>query len=339
MQTCILENIYYFCHVENYSTRLISRSCELPELSESNFFHSSRLFAMIEHTDGLQPYMAVVEDSQGNVVANLLTMLRRRGAWIPPYVFTQGRAYSEGWYAEGADREQLFGLMLDAVTKEFHRHLCFYIEFSNLSKKMFGYRHFRRNGFFPVTWMQIHNSLHSRKPEERLTEKARQIIFGPHHEQLITRQAHTQDEVHAFYKILKSYYRFRFQRFIPKETFFQELFESSDADIFVTLNREHIVGGSAVVYSQHNAYIWFEATRNKRYRQLRPNWMTTWNVIKDCYSNHYQHVFFLNVGLPYKHNRLREFILNFGGKPVSTFRWFRFTFSWLNKLLSWFFRE
>ncbi len=177
------------------------------------------------------------------------------------------------------------------------------------------------------------------KPEERLTEKARQIIFGPHHEQLITRQAHTQDEVHAFYKILKSYYRFRFQRFIPKETFFQELFESSDADIFVTFNREHIVGGSAVVYSQHNAYIWFEATRNKRYRQLRPNWMTTWNVIKDCYSNHYRHVFFLNVGLPYKHNRLREFILNFGGKPVSTFRWFRFTFSWLNKLLSWFFRE
>jgi hypothetical protein len=67
--------------------------------------------------------------------------------------------------------------------------------------------------------------------------------------------------------------------------------------------------------------------------------MTTWNVIKDCYANHYQHVFFLNVGLPYKHNRLREFILNFGGKPVSTFRWFRFTFSWLNKLLSWFFRE
>ena len=66
MQTCILENIYYFCPVEIYSTRLISRSCELPELSESNFFHSSRLFAMIEHTDGLQPYMAVVEDSRSS---------------------------------------------------------------------------------------------------------------------------------------------------------------------------------------------------------------------------------------------------------------------------------
>ena len=55
--------------------------------------------------------------------------------------------------------------------------------------------------------------------------------------------------------------------------------------------------------------------------------------------NKMDHVYFMNVGLPFKRSSSREFILNFGGKPVSTYRWFRFTFDWLNRLLTWCFQE
>jgi hypothetical protein len=47
----------------------------------------------------------------------------------------------------------------------------------------------------------------------------------------------------------------------------------------------------------------------------------------------------MDVGLPFRRNPYRDFILSFGGKEVSTLRWFRISFRWLNKLASWLWRE
>jgi hypothetical protein len=47
----------------------------------------------------------------------------------------------------------------------------------------------------------------------------------------------------------------------------------------------------------------------------------------------------MDVGLPFKKNRYRDFILSFGGKEVGTYRWFRFSIPWMNKLVGWFYRE
>jgi alpha-glucosidase len=51
------------------------------------------------------------------------------------------------------------------------------------------------------------------------------------------------------------------------------------------------------------------------------------------------HFYFMDVGLPFRRHTQCEFILSFGGKPVGTYRWFNFTFGWLNKIVSWFYRE
>jgi hypothetical protein len=47
----------------------------------------------------------------------------------------------------------------------------------------------------------------------------------------------------------------------------------------------------------------------------------------------------MDVGLPFRKNSFREFILSFGGKPVSTVRWFRCSIRWINGLLSWIYRD
>lgn len=294
---------------------------------------------MIERTKGLQPYMIVVTDNQDRIVAHMLAMLRRRGAWIPPYIFTQGRIYGEGCYRDEEHKSEIFSMMLDAITSEFHKHLCFYIEFSNISKKMFGYKYFRNNHYFPVPWMQIHNSLHSKPPEERLTDKTLEKISQLKKYEMSIKKASTPAEIHAFYKLLKSYNRFRFQRYIPHEDFFQEFAFREECGIFVTYYKKHIVGGSAVIVSNNNAYIWFEASKKKLYQHIHPDLYTTWEVIKHSAEIKCDHVYFMNVGLPFKRSSSREFILNFGGKPVSTYRWFRFTFDWLNRLLTWCFQE
>ena len=50
-------------------------------------------------------------------------------------------------------------------------------------------------------------------------------------------------------------------------------------------------------------------------------------------------MYFLDAGLPFKRNPMREFILNFGGKQVSEYRWFRIQFPWVGRLMDWFYNE
>ena len=62
--------------------------------------------------------------------------------------------------------------------------------------------------------------------------------------------------------------------------------------------------------------------------------MTIWGAIKRAYDEGCDHFCFLDVGLPYRKNKLRDFILGFGGKQVSSLRWFRFRYSFINRILS-----
>ena len=167
--TIIAKKICYFSHFfvslpyetkepssMNLTVSIISKSEELPYMECRDFFHSIKMFRIAEKTPGFTPFMAIAQREDGSVAAHLLATIRRRGSWIPPYLFTQGRIYGEGEYDADINKDETFGMMLDAITTKFVRRLCLYVEFSNMSQKMFGYRHFRRNKYFPINWQEVH---------------------------------------------------------------------------------------------------------------------------------------------------------------------------------------
>lgn len=325
--------------MSNYHVDIIRRGDKLPELPDRNTFHSAEMFHILENVSGCSPYMIVVSDEKNVVHANMLAILWRRGSWIPPYLFSQGRIYGEGMYADDSEKKVLFPMMLDAISNAFHNKLCLFIEFSDLSSKMFGYRDFRQHGFFPISWMHIRNSLHSLSPDERLSEQTIRLIDRGYNAGIITREADSDDEIREFHKMLKNYYRFKFHRYIPSAAFFLNLAKSERGRVYVTILHEKVIGGSAIVYSGNNAYMWFVASKKKSHPVLHPEVLTIWHAIKTSYDDGRRHICFMNVGLPFRANRYRDFILSFGGKPVSTYRWFHFTIKWVNRFLSWAYRE
>lgn len=316
---------------------IISKSENLPPMQSNKLFHSDEMFKIIEKTPGQKPYMVIAYDDD-KIVAHMLVMLRRRGSLFPPYLFTQGRAYGEGEYTPDCNKEEVFGEMLKCITKELRKALCLYIEFSDLSTKMFGYSKFRSNGFFPVHWMEIHNSLHSMKPEKRLTVKIRKSLINANKSGLKTKLATTDKEFSDFFKILKNYISIEIRRYIPDSKLFRDLLQKGYGNIFTTYHKDIMVGGCLCVYSETNCYMWYLASKKNFYRK-RTNAITTWAAIKHAYNQGYDHIYFMDVGLPFKRNNFREFILSFGGKPVGTYRWFRCSIKWINKLLSWSYRE
>ena len=311
---------------------------QLPEgLNEEDVFHSTRLFWLAKDTPRHKPYMVTVEDGEGRVLSQMLAIVRYRSSWFPPYLYRQCRILGAGTYQE-QDVNMLFGMMLKALTERLGRKVLF-IEVSNLPQKMFGYRQFRENHFFPVRWMSIHNSLHSHTPEERISEQMLRRINAIYEKGVTTSEVESDEDFKSFMKLLRHHNWLKPKRYIPANEFFQGLRDSYDSHLFLTRYRDHVIGCSAVIYSQRQAYLWYAAFRRKTYVWLQPHVMTIWHVLKDSHERGFEHVFFMDVGLPFRKNAFREFILRFGGKPTSTYRWFHCSIGWINALLSWFYRD
>jgi hypothetical protein len=154
-----------------------------------------------------------------------------------------------------------------------------------------------------------------------------------------TNRVTTEEDFKAFLKLLRKHNFMKPKRYIPADEFFRMLKESGNGRLFLTRHRGHVIGCSACAYSQQNAYLWYAAFRRKSYVLLHPAELTIWHAIKDAHQRGYDHIFFMDVGLPFRRNRFRDFILRFGGKEVSTYRWFRISIRWVNRLATWLWRE
>ena len=312
---------------------IIEHYADLPQLPGSNYFHSRELMELCEQTPRHKPYMAVVTTDDGTVVAHLLAIMRYRNSWFPPYLYTHVHIYGEN----GSSLAH-FSLMIEALTTKLQNRTL-YIELSNLSQKLFAYRTMRQNGFFPVRWMSIHNSLHSRTPEERISPKLLKRIGNAQQRGITTKLVETDEEFRAFSRLLHRHNWFKPRHYIPHDDFFRGMLTSGRCRIFISKIRQTVIGCSVCVYSGSDAYLWYTASLRKSYPILHPNAVTIWETIKHAYANGYDHIRFFDVGLPFRKTPYRDFILRYGGKEVSTYRWFRISIRWVNALASWLWRE
>ena len=321
-------------------TTVITQEKDLPSLSDGNFFHSRQLFLLARQTPRQKPYMVMAEDGNGRVVAHMLAVVRYRSSWFPPYFFMHCRLMGEGVYADDitTTKAEVFEQMLETLRRRLGSRVL-YIEVSNLSQKMFAYKEFRQQQFFPVHWMSIHNSLHSHTPEERIDQRMQQRIDKAYERGVVTKEVEGKQEFRAFMRLLRKHNMLKPKRYIPREEFFKGIVEGGHGRLFVTLYKNRVIGCSACAYSENNAYLWYAAFRRKSFVLMHPAMLTIWHAIKDAHQRGYDHIFFLDVGLPFRRNHFREFILSFGGKPVSTYRWFRVSIGWVNRLLSWIYRD
>ena len=324
--------------MNNLSLCIYTTGDELPSgLMRDNFFHSPTLFRLFAATPRHKPYLVTAETPNGQVMAQMLAVVRYRSSLLPPYLYRHCRVMGEGVYAEEHPQQELFGQMIKTLKERLGRWIL-YFEVSNLSTKMMGYRQFRENNFFPVRWMSIHNSLHSHTPEERIDEKMQHRIDLAYKRGVVTCEVDGEDDFKSFMKLLRHHNWTKPKRFVPHEDFFRGL-QGNGGQLFITRYRDHVVGCSAVAYSQQQAYLWYAAYRRKSYRWVHPDLLTIWHDIKDSHQRGCEHIFFMDVGLPFRKNAFREFILRFGGKPTSTYRWFHCSIGWVNSLLSWFYRD
>ena len=325
--------------MKDYQIAIYTKSGSLPTMSCRNFFHSSVLFRLYEQTPRHKPYMVVAQSDDGKVLAHLMAIIRYRWSIFPPYIYSHCRVFGEGDYEVGdIPEETLFAAMIEALCKKM-RHKVLYMEFSHLSSKMFGYKVFRQHGFFPVHWMSIHNSLHSKSPEEWVSARTLSHIQHAEERGVETVIVKSEQDFLDFTQLLRRHNLLKPRKFTPDAKFFHGLMQTENASLFLTRHHGHAIGCCACVYSGGNAYLWYSASLRKTYIKFHPDIMNIWAAIQNAYQKGLCHIYFMDVGLPFRRNPFRDFILRFGGKPVSTYRWFLIYSDWLNRLFSWIYRD
>jgi hypothetical protein len=319
-------------------TNIYTKCNQLPPLKEGSYFHSRELMEILEAAPHQKPYMVVVTDEEGNELSHMLGIVRYRTLILPPYLLIHCRVLGEGVYADPATKDELLDEMVRALTEKLDNRVL-YIEVSHMSQKMMGYKQLKQASYYPVNWMSIHNSLHRHAPEERISEKLQKRIDNARQKGVSTNEVQTEEDFKAFSKLLRKHNFWKPRRYIPDDQFFRNIMSKEDGRLFVTKYHQRVIGCSAIVYSEGNAYLWYSAFRRKSFIHVHPDVMTIWDTMQDCYQRGCDHMCFMDVGLPFQKNPFREFILRFGGKEQSTFRWFRVGIRWINQILSWLYRE
>lgn len=313
----------------------------LPNLPGRRIEHSNELFHVYEQTAGYQPLLIVAYQEE-RPVAKLLSVVRKSMRKFPPSFIKRCEIYGAGeYFDESLNKETLFGEMLDYLTQEVIQS-SFLIEFRNLEKPLFGYKHFRRNHYFSINWLRVYNSLHNLAPEKRLESSRKKQINKAIQRGVTTKRLETEEELDYFLKMLKKSYSSKIRKHFPDINFFRQLTtqypEKETSHIFLVKYKEKIIGGSFCIYSDGDAYLWFSGGMRKTYAWLYPGVMAVWAALVHAYEKGYKHFEFMDAGLPFKKFGYRDFILGFGGKQVSTRRWFRFRWKWLNNLSRWLYR-
>lgn len=312
------------------------RGNEIPDFQGKNTFHSKELFQIYEETPGYTPLL-IVASQDGKVIARLLAAIRKSIRLFPPSLIKRCVVYGTGEYmVDESERESIFGEMLEHLTTEVMRN-SFLIEFRNLENTMFGYKYFRANNYFSVNWLRVRNSLHNGiNVETRFSpSRIRQVKKGLKNNAVVD-EARTAEDIRAFSRMLHHVYSSRIRKHFPNSLFFHHmdtrLIHSNQAKIFIVRYKDKIIGGAACIYSGDDAYLWFSGGMRKTYALQYPGILAVWKALTDAQKSGYQHMEFMDVGLPFKKHGYRDFVLRFGGKQSSTRRWFRFRWQWLNNL-------
>lgn len=315
-----------------------TKHSELPILTDGSPMHSPEMFRLIADYTDAQPVLIAAFDEKGEL-GHLLAIKFSQWRVLPPGFHLWYSVHGEGCYSPSCNnKEEVFRAMLDKLFTLFDfRHT--FIEVCNLHDSRFAYSVMTEREFFPRRDIRIYISLHSRNPEKRLTRTYRSCIRKAEERGAIYKEVTSNEEKMAAIRLLRNYYLGKIRRHLPPTKFLLNMLTTENnrgeknARLFAVYYKNKMIGCSMCIYEKERAYLAYSCGLRKRHPLLYPGIMAVWAAITDAYKNNYLHFEFLepkgfNIPTGYL-----NFLLNFGGKQVSTLRWYHYKWNFINKLL------
>lgn len=315
-------------HIDIYT-----KSEELPTLLPGSIQHSAEMFRILCKNSSTSPYMMVATEG-GCEIAHIIIIKRRGIKLLPPVAGAWFTIYGEGVYSHNYhNKEEIFSLFVEKLFDIFDIFKS-YIEIKGIMDARFAYATLSKHNFIPVRDHRIYISLHSKAPEERLSRNYRTHLRKSKERGTTYREAATPQEKEEGLRLLKNYYKTKIRRPLPPNDIMQGLLAEERQKMFIVENGGKIIGCSVCTYHDDTAYLIFSCGLRKSHPLLYPGIVAVWAAIKHAHKSGYAHIEFLEsrtlIGI---RSGYKNFLLNFGGKQVSTLRWYHFKWGFINKIL------
>lgn len=300
---------------------------DLPSLQDVKFFHYTSSFDCYKDISYYKPLMFVVfRDSEP--VAAMFALVMRINRFLYGSAFK--RCYisqQPSFYDESVNKIEIFDLLMAALVKEL-RYSVFFIEYRHLNDAIFGYKGFRENGFYSVKWINVRNSLQrKRKIWDQLSATRKNQVNKARRKGATIEEVTSSDKLREIYKVIVKSRNWKITNKFPPyqyfENFFQHYIQKGKGKIFITRYHEKIIGGIILGFEQKKVYVLYSWGKDKSYKILNPTVFTIYSAMEIAEKEGYEYFDFMDSGyLNVKAGKPR-FLLQFGGKPQATRRWYR----------------
>lgn len=127
----------------------------------------------------------------------------------------------------------------------------------------------------------------------------------------------TEEQIRAYYDILKDLYENKIGTPLFPYDFFLKLYHSGFSKFLLVRYKDEIIGGTVCVYDDETVYEWFACGKDGLYKNVFPSTLATWSGIRFAAESGRKRFDMMGAGAPGDGGYgVRDFKAKFGGELV-----------------------
>ena len=127
----------------------------------------------------------------------------------------------------------------------------------------------------------------------------------------------TEEDVRAFYHVLKDLYETKVKTPLFSLDFFLRLYHTDFSQFLLVRYQDEIIGGTVCVFDDETVYEWFACGKDGCYKSIFPSTLATWSGIRFAAESGRKRFDMMGAGAPGDGGYgVREFKAKFGGQLV-----------------------
>jgi lipid II:glycine glycyltransferase (peptidoglycan interpeptide bridge formation enzyme) len=175
-----------------------------------------------------------------------------------------------------------------------------------------------------------------RKIWDQLSSTRKNQVNKARRKGVVLEELTSHDNLREIYKLIDKSNNWKMSNKFPPYQYFENFFNCyvlhGKGKILLSRHNEKIIGGIILGFEQKTVYVLYFWGKEKRYKTYHPTVFTIYSAMELAEKEGYEYFDFMDSGYLNINAGKPRFLLQFGGKPKSTRRWYRFNWGLLNFL-------